>query len=130
MTTVYCDYTNCEHCSKGICQREIIYACDGCEQWVDHVEVSEEYKNVYWLHCQDKNKKEYRKKALGKRYEILGLVWYTKEDDRDGIKDIIFTEEKSGVACQGKFITKERLETIKETIEKVKPVMDLPEYQE
>jgi hypothetical protein len=94
------------------------------------VEVSEEYKNVYWLHCQDENKKEYRKKALGKRYEILGLVWYTKEDDRDGIKDIIFTEEKSGVACQGKFITEERLETIKETIEKTKPVMELPEIQE
>ena len=130
MTTVYCDYTNCEHCSKGICQKEIIYAGDVCDSWVDHVEVSEEYKNVYWLHCQDENKKEYRKKALGKRYEILGLVWYTKEDDRDGIEDIIFTEEKSGVACQGKFITKERLKTIKETIEKVKPVMELPEYQE
>ena len=130
MTTVYCAYTNCEHCSNGICQKDEIYACDGCESWVNHVEVSEEYKNVYWTHCHDENKKEYRKKALGKRYEILGLVWYTKEDDREGIKDIIFTEEKSGIACQGKFITEERLETIKETIEKTKPVMELPEYQE
>ena len=128
MTKVKCSYSGCEYCTKGICQKEEIELDDICLDWLSHVEVSKEYNNIFYKHIRDnKTGKEYKKEARGKRYEMLGFVWYTDEDDREGIEEISFTEEVSGMKAQGKSITEENMKKIMEKLTEAKPVKDLPE---
>ena len=131
MTKVVCGYSGCEYCARGICQKEEIEIDDTCLDWVSHVEISKEYNDIFYKHIRDnKTGEEYKKEARGKRYEMLGLVWYTDEDDREGIEEISFTEEVSGMRTKGRNITEENLPKIKKMLAEVKPVKDLPETRE
>lgn len=131
MTKVVCGYSGCEYCARGICQKEEIEIDDTCLDWVSHVEISKEYNDIFYKHIRDnKTGEEYKKEARGKRYEMLGLVWYTDEDDREGIEEISFTEEVSGMRTNGRNITEENLPKIMKMLAEVKPVKDLPETRE
>ena len=131
MTTVKCSYSSCEYCVGGTCQRDEIELDDSCQDWLDHTDVSPEYCHTFWKHCHTADrKKEYKTEARGKRYEILGLVWYTDQDDRNGTDKISFTEEVSGVGIMGKDINEKNLPMIKENIAKVAPVKTLPDEWE
>lgn len=131
MTKVVCGYSGCEYCARGICQKEEIEIAGTCLDWVSHVEISKEYNNIFYKHIGDnKTGEEYKKEARGKRYEMIGLVWYTDEDDREGIEEISFTEEVSGMRTKGRNITEENLPKIMKVLAETKPVKDLQETRE
>ena len=101
---------------------------DSCLTFTAHTDVDKEYRHEFWKrYLNNENGKTYRVASRGKRYEMLGFVFYTDEDDRWGIKTVSFTEEKSGLRALGGQITEENIEKIREGIETATPLMDLPE---
>ena len=71
-----------------------------------------------------------RVERQGKRYELLGMTFYTDYDDRWGTDEVEFTEQISGMKCLGKDICEKNRERIMETIRKVGPVESLPERKD
>lgn len=61
---------------------------------------------------------------------MFGLVWFADQDDRFGIDNVWFTEQKTGLRCKGADISKEMLDKIRDKIEPMVPVVDLPEAEE
>ena len=137
MPKVYCGWFSCEYCKKEgeedfICGCDEIRYSDDCMTYISHVEVSSEYCKTFWKKIQSrKDKHECKLKCdKGKRYEMLGLVWFTDQDDRWGIDDVWFTEQKTGLWCKGRDITKEILDKVKDKLEVMIPVVNLPEAEE
>ena len=128
MAIVFCDYSACEYWNNQQCQAERIEISDSCLTFTAHTDVDKEYRHEFWKrYLNNENGKTYRVASRGKRYEMLGFVFYTDEDDRWGIKTVSFTEEKSGLRALGGQITEENIEKIREGIETATPLMDLPE---
>ncbi len=134
MTKVYCDISSCEFWKTGdsrggICDRdEIKLADEQCLSFVEHTYASPEYGESFWKRLRSReDKHECKQKAeRGKRYEMIGLVWFTDQDDRWGIEDISFTEEKSGLRCFGRDINDRLAEAIRKKVRSVSPVEELP----
>jgi hypothetical protein len=135
MPKVHCDITSCEYCKKdGV--TDFICGCDEielideqCITFGAHVDMSPEYRDSFWKRLRSReDQHECKQESVrGKRYEMIGLVWFTDNDDRWGTDELWFTEQRSGLRCQGKDITEERADTIRERINSVCPVTDLPE---
>ena len=136
MTKVWCSWGSCEYCKRygvngyGICgSDQIELKDDNCITYGAHTDMSPEYREVFWKRLKSrKDKHECKQRSKkGKRYEMIGLVWFTENDDRWGTDDIWFTEQKSGLRCQGRDINEKRKETILELVNSVCPVEELPE---
>ena len=135
MTKVLCDETSCEHCKfEGgtyfVCGCDQIELESGevCKTYINHTDISPEYRETFWKRMSSReDKHECKKEARGKRFEICGLIWFTDSDDRFGTDDIWFTEQRSGLRCQGIDITEEHASLMKKKIESICPVVDLPE---
>lgn len=137
MTRVYCNITRCEYCRKEgatvfVCGRdEIELMDDNCITFSAHVDMSPEYLISFWKRMSSRQDKHECKKLCenGKRYDMIGLVWFTDQDDRWGTDEILFTEEKSGLGCKGRHIREKNAEKIREKIASVSPVSELPEAE-
>lgn len=136
MTKVYCDLDTCEYWKKddangGICDMDEINLIDGERgSYVAHTWLAPEYQETFWKRLTSKaDQHECRTTARGKRYEMIGLVWFTDQDDRWGIEDISFTEKRSGLRCLGKDINDEHAEVIRKKVRAVSPVEALPEAE-
>ena len=135
MPKVHCDITTCEYCKKNgvtdfICKCDEIELIDEqCITFGAHVDMSPEYRETFWKRLSSREDKHQCREECtrGKRYEMIGLVWFTDNDDRWGTDEIWFTERRSGLRCQGKYIKKELADTIKAKISSICPVLDLPE---
>lgn len=135
MTKVRCMLKDCEYWKKtgdgteGLCGCEEI-EMDGdctCFTCVLHTEVSPEYRETFWKRMKSLDDgHECRVDVLGKRYEMIGLTWFTEQDDRWGTDEIWFTEQRSGLKCKGKDIAG-HAELIHEKVRAVSPVESLPE---
>lgn len=134
MTKVHCTDTTCEFWKKhgvgedGLCGcDEIELDADVCYTYGAHTDISPEYRETFWKRMSSRvDKHECRRDAMGKRYEMIGLVWFTDQDDRWGTDEIWFTEKYSGLRCQGKDI-RDKAEQIREKVKYVSPVESLPE---
>lgn len=139
MTKVYCPRTDCAYCRPiegnsidGLCGRDEIML-DGdlsCFSYDAYTEKAPEYQEVFWKRIMSRSVagRQCRKKATGKRYEKLGLTWFTDEDDRRGTAGLMFTEEVSGLGCKAEFINEGNLDRIRKSIKKAGlPVIELPE---
>lgn len=136
MTKVHCQATRCEYWRKdrdgeycGLCSlEEIELDWDNmCDSYRNHVDLSPEYLEPFWRRMSSRvDKHECRDEGYGKRYEMIGLVWFTQEDDRWGTDEIWFTEQRSGFRCKGKDISG-NAEIIREKVRSVSPVESLPE---
>lgn len=134
MTKVHCDITTCEYCTKAgvtdfVCGCDEIELIDEqCLTFGSHVDMSPEYREPFLKRLSSReDKHECKAERKGKRYDLLGFVWFTDMDDRWGTDEIWFTEQKSGLRCKGIDIKEERIEKIKEIVEAATPVKDLPE---
>ena len=136
MTKVHCDLTNCEYWKKngvtpgeGLCGcNEIEFHDEMCITFGAHTDMSPEYREPFWKRISSREDKHLcKKQAQGKRYEMIGLVWFTDMDDRWGTDEVWFTEQKTGLRVQGKDINDAHVEVIKNTVETVTPVDELPE---
>lgn len=128
MTKVICDLSSCEYWKDNICQMEEIELIDTCNTYVCHTDICKDYCHTFWKRVRNNEDGQiYRVEARGKRYELMGFVWYTDEDDRYGTNAISFTEEISGLRAQGGQITEENIEQIKEKMKTEPPLMSLPE---
>lgn len=135
MARVHCDITQCEYCRKAgvtdfVCVRDEIELIDNnCITFGAHVDMSPEYRISFWKRMSSRQDKHECKQLCenGKRYVMVGLVWFTDQDDRYGTDEIWFTEEKSGLRCKGMDIREENAEKIRKTIASVSPVSELPE---
>ena len=133
MTLVKCDYDCCEYCKDTICQaKEINYEFGECQDFVDHTDVSPEYRDVFFKRYKSKkDDHECKKESRGKKYKFLGMTFYTDQDDRNGIDELSFTESVSGYRVQGKCLKEEANRgKIEELVRNVIPVTDLPEALE
>ena len=134
MPKVHCNITECEYCKKVgitdfICGCDEIEFVDGeCITYGPHIDMSSEYQETFWKRLASrKDGHECKRSAIqGKRYEMIGLVWFTDNDDRWGTDKIWFTEQKSGLACIGGKITEENAVKIRKLVDSVCPVADLP----
>ena len=137
MTKVHCNITQCEYCRKvGVTDfvcgcDEIELIDDNCITFGAHVDMSPEYRTSFWKRMSSREDKHECKRLCenGKRYVMIGLVWFTDQDDRWGTDDIWFTEKKSGLRCKGMDIREENAEKIWEKINSVLPVSELPEAE-
>lgn len=136
MTKVHCQETMCEYWRKdssreddGLCSlNEIELDADNmCYSYRAHTDLSPEYRETFWKRMKSwADEHECKNEGRGKRYEMIGLTWFTDQDDRWGTDEIWFTEQRSGLRCQGKDIN-ENAELIREKVESVSPVENLPE---
>ena len=93
MTRVHCDIAQCEYCRKAgvdsfVCGRDEIELIDGyCIKFVAHVAMSPEYRISFWKRMISREDKHECKQLCenGKRYDMIGLVWFTDQDDRWGV---------------------------------------------
>ena len=137
MTKVHCNITQCEYCRKvGVTDfvcgcDEIELIDDNCITFGTHADMSPEYRTSFWKRMSSREDKHECKRLCenGKRYVMIGLVWFTDQDDRWGTDDIWFTEKKSGLRCKGMDIREENAEKIWEKINSVLPVSELPEAE-
>ena len=128
MTKVICDFSACEYWKDNVCQLEEIELADSCESYVLHTDVCKDHCHTFWKRVRNnEDGKAYRVESRGKRYKLLGLVWYTDTDDRHGTDTISFTEEISGLRAQGAQIREENIDKIREMIKIEPPLMSLPE---
>ena len=133
MTKVHCDYSSCEFYKKdgifGLCQCEEIELedCD-CNSYRDHTEISPEYRETFWKRIKGrKSGKILKQEGRGKCCEMIGMVWYTEQDDRWGIDEIFFTGARSGLKIKGCDIKEELKPKIRERVLTDPPVQDLEE---
>lgn len=133
MTKVRCYTSDCEFWTpgdvrSGFCGRDEIELDDTCGDYVNHTDISPEHRKTFWKRVRSrKDKHECKLSCEGKRFEICGLVWFTDQDDRWGIDELSFTEERSGLRCKGRDINEANIEKIKKILSTVSPVEDLPE---
>lgn len=135
MTKVHCNITRCEYCRKEgvtdfVCGRdEIELIDDDCITFGAHVDMSPEYQISFWKRMRSGHDGHECKHMCenGKRYDMIGLVWFTDQDDRWGTDEIWFTEEQSGLRCKGIDIREENAKKIREMSASVLPVSELPE---
>lgn len=135
MPKVHCDLTTCEYCKKdGV--TDFICGCDEielvdeqCVTFGAHTDMSREYRETFWKRIKSTKDGHICKKesTQGKRYVMFGLVLFTENDDRWGIDEIWFTEQRSGLRCLGKDLTEENAAMIKSKVDSITPVIDLPE---
>lgn len=128
MTLIKCTTSQCEYCVKGICSRdEVTFDAGDCEEYLFHPDVCPDYRNTFWKRI--KSRKDNIEKRLesnqGKRYEVNGLVFFTEDDDRNGIDEIWFTEERTGRRLLGKYLKPEFTERIR-SMDTDSPLMELP----
>ena len=129
-TKVSCDADTCEYCKDGICTSEKIAMADfKCDEFVKHTDISPEYNHVFYKRVRNIDGRTRKAKSYGKRYKMQGFVWYTDQDDRNGIDDISFTEEKSGLGINGRDITAEKAPIIQKAIDAAAPVLSLPDIE-
>ena len=136
MTKVHCRETTCEYWQKdssreddGLCGLDEIEITTDimCCSYRDHTDMSPEYRETFWKRiCSRKDKHECRNEGRGKRYEMIGLIWFTDQDDRWGTDEIWFTEQRTGLRCKGKDIGG-NAELIRERVGTTSPVESLPE---
>lgn len=135
-TTVYCEMETCEYIRMQengimICQRPSIELDqDGtCETYDQHSLISPEYQKVFLKRIVSRaDRRECKLPARGKRYEFHGLVWFTDQDDRYGIDELKFTEQRSGLLARGRDIRNpEVIDRIRARIQEIEPVEALPE---
>ena len=138
MTKVHCRQKTCEYWRKngagdscdGLCSCDEIELDDDimCFTYGAHTDMSPEYRETFWKRISSReDKHECRQDAMGKRYEMIGLVWFTDQDDRWGTDEIWFTEQRSGLRCRGRDINDGNAELIWEKIKAIPPVDSLPE---
>lgn len=135
MTKVYCDMSTCEYCKKAgaddfVCGRDEIEIFDECcYSYNPHVDMSPEYSETFWKRLNSRDDKHECKLEVtrGKRYELISLVWFTDQDDRWGTDEIWFTEQRSGLRCQGKDINLKNAGLIKDKVNSIPSVDTLPE---
>ena len=78
MTKVICDFSACEYWKDNVCQLEEIELADSCESYVLHTDVCKDHCHTFWKRVRNnEDGKAYRVESRGKRYKLLGLVWYT-----------------------------------------------------
>ena len=137
MTKVYCDLTMCEYIKRAgehdfVCGRDEI-ELDGCEccEFASHVILSPEYRETFWKRIKSKVDGHICRQECvhGKRYERDGNVYFTHMDDRWGIDNIWFTEEKTGLRLKGSDLG-QRIDEINGKVLSVKPVLSFPEAKE
>ena len=136
MTKVYCDLTTCKYIEKAgendfVCSlNEIELSSEECCEYASYVILSPEYRETFWKRIKSRADGHICRQECnhGKRYERDGNVYFTQQDDRWGIDDIWFTEEKTGLRLKGKDLG-QRIGEINGKILTVKPVMSFPEAQ-
>ena len=130
MTRVKCSELTCRDCKDWICERnEVVLVSMECMDYVAYVDVDPEYQNKYYRQLKSHEDGHLcRQESRGKRYEFFGMVFYTSQDDRRGIEDLVFTEEVSGYRIRGRNIMKEEMaQKIREKIAQAVPVATLPD---
>lgn len=100
--SVVCESKECTYCKNGRCCLDQIRIMDGqCVGYEDYTD-SEDYQSLFYKNVvSGTDHKQYRLASYGKKYEFYGFVFYTQDDDRDGLKKCMFTEEISGYSIPG-----------------------------
>lgn len=129
---LFCDLDKCVNCRHNTCQRGELTLYDGqCEEYEDITE-GPDYQEEYFIACEcrsedDGERIQYRQARKGKRVEIDGDVYYTRDDIRDGIVGAAFTDAITGRLVGGKDLMSDIcVRMIKEKRKSVTPVMDMP----
>ncbi len=134
MTHVCCSNRECFFCDeRHICRSNYITVNEYgvCDVEAEYTEVAPEYQNEFWIKCQCEEGGEITRRLVkGFRYEYRGLVLYTTDNIRDGIDNVSFTEEKTGMRRGNLKTINEMYDKLIETREKEPPVMDYPICQE
>lgn len=134
MPKIHCDLSCCEYAKRYgvgtfICGCDIVELVDGnCMSFGTHVAMSKEYKTPFWKRMRSVKDGHVckHKSNAGKQYDIIGLTWFTDQDDRWGTDEIWFTEKKTGIRCIGKDIER-KADVIKEIVSQTSDVKSLPE---
>lgn len=129
---LYCDSDKCVNCRNNTCQRGELTLYDGqCEEYEDITE-GPDYQEEYFIACEyrpegDGDRIQYRQVRKGKRVEIDGDVYYTRDDIRDGIAFAAFTDAITGRLLSGKDLLSDIcVRMLKEKRGSMTPVMDMP----
>ena len=141
MPCLICNYIDCIHIDTFSCecQKDVLTVGDFMEVPGDDPQCYESYRNMpeyqqeYWINVKEKGVM-YRKKEKGIRLEVDGFVLYTNERvpprelwESGNTAPTRCTEEKSGGFLYLHHVFTHR-EYVLKFIEKVPPVMDLPEF--
>ena len=131
MTKVKC-VAWCQFSKDGVCTKdEIEMDIEGCVSFeVYPAEDDPEYQEEYWILVKrTEDKKLFRQKARGKRIEIDGVVFHTKDDVRYGLTGVELTEERTGLKTEGEK-AKNAIDIVRQKSQSFPAVMDYPTLEE
>lgn len=128
MTIIKCTNTGCYfRDSNGYCTSNFVEVEDSfCITETDYTHAAPEYQNEYWIRLQ-KDGVDCRSKQKGYKYVYKDLVLYTRDDIRNGMKEVYFDEEKTGMRLSTLEKIEENYDKILQKINAEPNVMTFPE---
>lgn len=130
MTSIWCSNADCRYCSPytNQCEKNMVsvgddytYGCDDYECYLD----SDEYREKFWKAVRTIDKKAAKAVDYGKRIELNGRVFFTKEKIMDDESHTV-TDQRTGLLARSPAWLKDNWEKFIELEKKIVDVESLP----